>query len=183
MKKKVDLRELIFMALCCSLGLFAKRLISPATNMVTDLIRLPGGGVAGGISMSFLLLGASMSRYRWAGSCMGLLQGLLALVFGLSGNQGIFSVITYTVPGVVIDAMRLLWRGEREQPIFFMITCCLANASTAFASNLLVFHFHGLTFFVWLALAMCAGLLGGSISGLLFKRLRLQTAAKDKKTI
>jgi hypothetical protein len=182
LKKYKDLRELIFMALCCLLGLFTKQLISPVTNAVTDLIRMPGGGMAGGLSMAFLLLGATFSSRRWAGTFMGFLQGLLALAFGMSGYQGIYAIFTYTVPGIAIDAMRLLWRGEYWQNGFFLLTCCLANASTAVASNLLVFHFHGLIFLLWVTLAACAGFFGGAMAGLIYKRLRFITSKEESKS-
>ena len=163
------------------LGLFVKRFISPVTNLVTDLVRMPGGGVAGGICMSFLVLGAAMSHRRWAGSYIGFMQGLLALAFGLSGYQGIFSLVTYTIPGVVTDVTRILWRGAKNNNAFFILTTCMANVSTAFMSNALVFHFHGLTFMLWVALAASAGLLGGFISSVLYKRLQLFYIRKDAK--
>ena len=34
---------LIFMALCCDFGLFTKRLIAPAANILTDALHIPGG--------------------------------------------------------------------------------------------------------------------------------------------
>ena len=37
------LRRLLIYALCCDFGLIAKRLISPAANLVTDALRIPGG--------------------------------------------------------------------------------------------------------------------------------------------
>ena len=49
--RQLNLRQLIFMALCCDLGLFAKKLILPAANLVTDVLHIPGG-----IGTSFSLL-------------------------------------------------------------------------------------------------------------------------------
>ena len=92
--------------------------------------------------MSFLVLGATMSHRRWSGSYIGFMQGLLALAFGISGYQGIFSLVTFTIPGIVTDVTRILWRSAINNA-FFLLTTCLANVSTAFMSNALVFHFSG----------------------------------------
>ena len=40
---KDKLRRLIIMALCCDIGLFSKRLIAPAANVITDALHIPGG--------------------------------------------------------------------------------------------------------------------------------------------
>ena len=172
MNRHEELRASIFMMICCVLGLFLKRVISPVTNIVTDFIRMPGGGVAGGVTMSLLVLGASLSKRRWAGTFMGLLQGLLALALGMGGYQGPFAVITFTVPGIAIDAARYFMRGEPEKTGLFYVAGSAAAGVSAIASNLLVFRFKGLTFLLWVTLAMCAGLLGGLISGLLYKRIK-----------
>ena len=166
-----DVRDLIVMALCVVLGLFAKRLVSPATSLLSDLLRMPGGGLSGGIGMAFLVLGAALVRRRWAGTLMGLLQGALALALGLSGLQGVFALLTYTVPGAVLDAVRAAFRWDPARPGFFLLAACLANAASAAASNLVVFHFTGLVFLLWVAMAASAGLLGGWIAGLAHRRL------------
>jgi len=51
MEKHMDLRHLLFLAICCDLGLFSKRLISPLANIVTDFLHIPGC-----ISTSFSLM-------------------------------------------------------------------------------------------------------------------------------
>ena len=41
--KHLRLRQIIFLALCCDLGLFSKRLIAPFANVITDALHIPGG--------------------------------------------------------------------------------------------------------------------------------------------
>ena len=41
--RKSNLKTLMFMALCCDLGLLAKKLISPAANVITNFLHIPGG--------------------------------------------------------------------------------------------------------------------------------------------
>ena len=171
-KRNNELRELIFAALCCVLGLLSKKMISPATNILTDFVRMPGGGTSGGIAMSFLVLGAAYSRRIWMGSLMGFLQALLALALGMAGYQGIFALITFTIPGAAIDVAKLLWKGKEKKGDFFVTACFLASSAAAVASNFLVFRFSGMMFLLWIGLAACAGILGGFIAFLLYEQLK-----------
>lgn len=40
--KKINLTSLIFMALCCDMGIIAKKLIAPAANVITEYLHIPG---------------------------------------------------------------------------------------------------------------------------------------------
>ena len=57
--KRYSLRTVLFLALCCDLGLFSKRLISPAANLVTDSLHIPGG-VGTSFSLMFLVIAAML---------------------------------------------------------------------------------------------------------------------------
>lgn len=166
-----SLKALVFMALCCVLALFSKRLISPATNFLTDLLRIPGGGVSAGIGFCFLLVGSSLSGWAWAASAMGLTQGLLALALGMAGNQGLLAPITYMVPGIVIDLTRLCFRKHSFHCFTFMLAGIFAAGCNAASSSLLVFHFRGFVLFLWLITASFAGAIGGLLAWLVSKKL------------
>lgn len=60
--KQIPLKKYIFMAICCDLGLFSKRLIAPVANIITDALHIPGG-----IGTSFSLIhsnsGLGAARY------------------------------------------------------------------------------------------------------------------------
>ena len=53
MKQRKPLRHLAFLAICVALSLVTKRIISPVTNLLTDMIRIPGGGAATAFSLMF----------------------------------------------------------------------------------------------------------------------------------
>ena len=63
--KQWSLRELIFFALCCDLGLFSKKLIGPAANLLTDALHIPGG-IGTGFSLMFLVIAAAVCPRRSA---------------------------------------------------------------------------------------------------------------------
>jgi len=170
---KVTTRQLVFMALCLAFGLFAKSIVSPVTNAVTDFFRIPGGSAAMGFSLAFLIIGKQIAPLPWAASAMGFVQSLLALGLGMSSYQGAFVLITYTLPGIVVDLVYPVFRNQRSYFCFFSgILSCLSGA---FASNVLVFHLRGLPFILWLLLGALSGAVGGYCAYLISERLYVIT--------
>ena len=53
------LSKLNFMALCCVLGLFTKKLINPLANVITEALHIPGG-ISTGFSIMFLVVAAEV---------------------------------------------------------------------------------------------------------------------------
>ena len=75
--KTYPLRAWIFLALCCDLGLFAKRMVNPFANLITDALHIPGG-IGTGFSLMFLVVAAALTRGRFCGAIMGTVQSALA---------------------------------------------------------------------------------------------------------
>ena len=168
-RTKFDTSQIAFLAACIAMGLISKRIVSPLTNVLTDFIRLPGGGAAAGFAIMFLALGCSVTKYPLAGTISGLAQGILGLMMGMSAYQGIFAIITYTVPGMVIDIVRKLIKTRSDS--YFIISCCLGNVAGAAISNLLTFHFTSFLLVMWLLVAACSGCLGGMLGGTVLRRM------------
>lgn len=164
------------MALVLALGLFSKRIVSPVTNLLTDFFRIPGGSTAVGFSLAFLLIGRETISVPFAGTLMGLAQAGLALALGMSGYHGALALITYTLPGLVLDlASRLPLEGLAGR----VLACALACLSSAALSNELVFHLRGLSLVLWLMLAVLSGVAGGWLAHLVLKRLE-RTKRQEK---
>ena len=100
--KDVKIRDLIFLALCCDIGLLAKRMISPFANVITDFLKIPGG-IGTSFSLMFLVIGADMIPVRGCAALMGLVQSVIMLSLGMTGSMGLLAPIGYVVPGIVID--------------------------------------------------------------------------------
>lgn len=169
MKQKVPLPHLSLLAICVALSLVTKRVISPVTNLLTDLIRIPGGGAATAFSLMFLIIGTAGIKWRWATTAAAFVQSIIALAVGMSAYQGIFALLTYTLPGFVADLLRMTC--PKRNMTFFVVTCALANSAGAFLTNLLVFQLAGITFLLWLLIAACMGILGGLLGDMLYQRL------------
>ncbi len=157
------LRTLIFLALCCDLGLFSKRLIAPAANLITDALHIPGG-VGTSFSLLFLVVAAAVVGRLGCAAAMGAVQSVLALSFGMVGSMGALSPIGYIVPGLVIDLILVLTRhGPLSQRGRVVLANAAAAPCAALAANLIVFRLRGPT----LALYLCVSALTGTAAGLL----------------
>ena len=169
MKEKLPLRQLTFLAICVALSLVTKRVISPITNLLTDFLRIPGGGAATAFSLMFLAIGTSKMHWSWATSAAGFVQSLIALSLGMSAYQGAYAILTYTLPGVVIDLFRKLYPHRNKT--FFFLSCAAANTAGALLTNLLVFRLEGVAFALWMLIACVIGLMGGLLGELLFRMI------------
>ena len=168
MQQKVSTGQLCFLAISIALSLGTKRVISPITNLLTDFIRVPGGGAATAFSLMFLVIATSGMEWPWATAAAGFVQSLLALSMGMSAYQGAFAVLTYTLPGVVIDLFRKFY--PRRDKAYFALSCGAANTAGALLTNLLVFRLKGISFLLWMLVACVIGLLGGLLGEFLYRR-------------
>lgn len=94
---------------------------------------------------------------------------LIALSLGMGANQGLLAVVTYSLPGLVMDLFRMIFTHRNK--LFFVIACASANMVSALLSNILVFQMRGIAFLLWMLVAGAAGLLAGLLGEKLFRRL------------
>lgn len=167
--RKTTTRDLIFMAICVALSLVTKRLISPLTNGLTDFFRIPGGSLATGFSLMFLIIGKRIVSIPFAGTLMSVVQAMLALALGFSGAQGAMAVFSYVAPGLLIDGLAMTMKTGH--PLYCFVTGILSCIASALVSNLLAFHLAGISLVLWLLLAALSGAVGGFIAHLISLRL------------
>ncbi len=170
--KRYDLRAFIFMALCCDLGLFAKKLISPAANFITEFLHIPGG-IATSFSLMFLVIAASVIPTFGCATIMGSVQSLLALCFGMTGSMGVLAPIGYILPGVAIDLVLLFTRKVSKDYSFgIMLSSITASVTACLTANLLVFRLSGIVLILYAFVAATSGSICGFLAVDLVKRLR-----------
>lgn len=161
--KKFNLRAWLFMALCCDFGLFSKKLVSPAANLITDFLHIPGG-IATSFSLMFLVIAASVIPVFGCASIMGAVQSMLALFFGMTGSMGFLAPIGYILPGIVIDLILCLSRKIAKDPgPGIMPAMILSSVTACLTATVLVFRLRGLV----LLLYVCVSAASGSLCGLL----------------
>ena len=169
--KTFRLRTLIFLALCCDLGLFSKRLIAPAANLITGFLHIPGG-IGTSLSLMFLVVAAVTVERFGCAALMGAVQSVLALAFGMVGSMGALAPIGYIVPGLVID---LLLTATRKSPLSRRDRVVLANAAAspcaALTANILVFRLSGAALLLYLCVSATSGAIFGLAGAGIVRRL------------
>ncbi len=169
---KDKLRRLIIMALCCDLGLFSKRLIAPAANVITDALHIPGG-IGTAFSLMFLIVAAGLMPRFWCGTVMGAVQSLIALSLGMVGSMGALSPIGYIVPGFVIDCVMSAARRLNAKTQYTVIAANMLSAAAAsIAANFIVFRLSGVAALLYVSVALTSGAICGLLGGELLGRLQ-----------
>lgn len=175
---------MIFLALCCDLGLFAKRLIAPVTNMITDSLHIPGG-IGSSFSLMFLVVAALLLPCFGVGTLMGFLQSILAFSLGMAGSMGALAPVGYLVPGFAIDCVCTLCRKAGLPTALTALPANMAAAAAAcLTANALVFRLRGVVLGLYVSVALTSGAVCGLLAGKLIPRLKpiIQLEKKKGKT-
>ena len=195
--KQTRLSKLNFMALCCVLGLFTKKLINPFANLITESLHIPGG-ISTGFSIMFLVIASEIvwddsfrsknqnddkkqvpSRLvKHCGILMGIVQGFLALCLGRVGSMGLLAPIGYIIPGIAVDLIYCLSNrfgfNRTERMVF---ANALAAVMASVVANIIVFSLRGPVLWLYLCVSATSGtiygFLGVAIAGRLGKILSL----------
>ncbi|MCL2695954.1 MAG: ECF transporter S component, partial [Clostridiales bacterium] len=154
------------------LGIAVKWVIVPLVQLVTGPLFIPGGVVAGGLYMLFLVLAVSLTGKRGAATFCGLCQGIMVLVLGMGGNHGALSVLSYTLTGLAVDLVLLLLRHRG-----CCLLCCFfggmaANLTGTLIVNLAFFQLPVVPLLLSLVVAALSGGGGGALACGLTKQLK-----------
>ncbi|MDO4458783.1 MAG: ECF transporter S component [Clostridia bacterium] len=165
------LQCLVFMALCCSMGIFAKKLIAPVANMITDFLRIPGG-IGTGFSLMFLVIAAVFVRKPSAAALMGAVQSVIAVFLGTVGSMGALAPIGYIIPGIVIDTVIFVFgKMKLSRTEIMIIANSLGAASASVTANFIVFGLRGVVLVLYLCVSLLFGALFGFLGSVIAKRL------------
>lgn len=169
--KSSRLRTIIFLALCCDLGLFAKKVIGPFANVITDSLHIPGG-IGTSFSLMFLVVAAVLVPRFGCATVMGAVQSGLALALGMVGSMGALSPIGYIVPGIAIDLVLAL-SGKLKLPRTsrMVLANAIAAPCAALTANLIVFRLGGIVLALYVSVAASSGLVCGFLGAALAKKL------------
>lgn len=161
---RFSLFDLIIIAMMAALGIAIKPVIVPLAHILTGPLFIPGGVVAGGFYMMWLVLGAGLTGKRGTATLIGLIQALVELSIGFSGSHGVMGLLTYTLPGIMAD-LGLFVSGHRVccSPCAFL-TGMMANLGGTFMVNFIYFRLPAIPLLLSLSAAALSGGLGGIIA-------------------
>ena len=170
--KDFSIYEMIVIALMAALGLATKPIIVPLVHMITGPLFIPGGAIAGGFYMMWVVLGAGLVGKRGAATLIATTQAIIVIVTGAFGSHGIVSFVTYILPGLMIDVSFWITRQKINSPISFFIAGILANLSGTYLSNLVFFRLPLIPLILSLASGALSGGLGGVIAYAIYSRIK-----------
>ena len=164
--------ELMIIALLSAMGIAVKSVITPLVHILTGPLFIPGGVVAGGIYMLFLVLAVSLTGKRGAALFCGFCQGIMVLIIGAGGSHGALSVVSYSLTGLSVDLIMLLIRHKG-----CCLLCCFfggmaANLTGTLIVNAAFFEMPAIPLALCLAAAALSGGFGGALAWALTKQLR-----------
>ena len=169
--KRIKLNQLIFAAICCDLGLITKKLISPATNIVTESLHIPGG-IATSFSLMFLVVAAAVIRIPGCATTMAVVQSVLAFAFGMTGSMGALAPIGYILPGIVIDICLFIPYKKSKSPTAGTVAASiLASVCACLVADLLVFRLWGIVLLVYVLVSATSGAICSFLAVSLIGRL------------
>lgn len=170
--RRFTVKDMILIAAMAALGIAVKAVVVPLVHLVSAPLLLPGGALAGGLYMMWLVVAAGLTGKRGAATLVGLVQAILVVLTGVGGSHGLLSLVSYTLPGLAIDVGLLALRHRVCCLPCAFISGILANISGTVAVNLIFFHLPLTPLLFSLAAAAFSGGVGGVLAWHLLQALR-----------
>lgn len=127
--------------------------------------------------MGILLVGKGVIPEFGSGIIMGMVSGVLAVIFGL-GKEGIFIFFKYFIPGLLIDILAPLYKQKLDSVLVGGVCGALMSLSKLAASITVGLIVDIPLLFLTLGLGYVAishvlyGAIGGILAAIIFKRLK-----------
>jgi len=155
--------DLTVIAMMAALGVAVKPIVVSLVHIVTGPLFIPGGSLAGGFYMMWIVLGAGLVNKRGTATLIGLVQSIIVITLGVYGTHGIISLLTYTLPGLTVDLLLWITRQDPEEKMAMFIGGIGATLCGVVLSNVVFFRLP----LVPLLFSISAGALSGALGGLL----------------
>ncbi|MCK4655204.1 MAG: ECF transporter S component [Candidatus Cloacimonetes bacterium] len=163
-------QDLLYIAILSALGLAVKPIVTPLIHLISAPLMIPGGSLAGGLYMMWLVLAVAIVKKPGAGFLVALTQSIVMLSIGFFGSHGAVSLISYTLPGIVIEITSIFFR--KKDTIYSLVwMCTLANITGAIVVTILVMRLALIPLFISLVAATISGIIGGILSYSIYVKL------------
>lgn len=173
---RFSILEIIIIALIAAIGVAIKPVIVPLAHIITGPLYIPGGAIAGGLYMMWIVLGAGLVEKKGTATLISIVQAIMVISLGIYGNHGILSLITYILPGIMVDLYLLLFRVKELNMWDYFIGGILANISGTFLVNAIFFRLPFIPLMLTLSAASLSGGIGGLIAYTVTSRLKKNDA-------
>jgi len=177
--KKFSVYNLIIIAVVSALGIATKPIVVPLVHIITGPLFIPGGAIAGGFYMFWIVLGAGIVKKSGTGTLIGIVQGILVIATGTMGTHGIMSIVSYTLPGIVTDLIFMFSINKKYNILHYVFGCLAANVTGTLISNILFFRLPFVTVILILSAAALSGATGGLIAYAIGRSLEKMNILED----
>jgi energy-coupling factor transport system substrate-specific component len=159
------------MIACLSaIGLAMKPIINPMISIVSGPLRIPGGSLSGGFYMMWLALSRVIINKPGSAFLFGLSQGITVMLIGFFGSHGVFSVISYSLPGLVVELFAIFFRGHS---LFILcLYSVIANVTGTVAVAIVVMQLPLIMILISMTSSVLSGLMGGYMAEMVLVRLK-----------
>ena len=169
---KFSLFELILLALIAAAGIAAKPVAVAVAHLITGPLLIPGGALAGGFYMLFVVLGGALVGKRGSATLVCIIQSFAVLVSGVYGSHGAASLITYVIPGLLVDFLWIVCRMNGNSLAACFLGGIAANVSGSILVNFVFFRMPMIPLLFMSAVAALSGGVGGIVTWQIVKHFR-----------
>ena len=166
--------QLIVIALMATLGIATKPVITPLVHIITGPLYIPGGTIAGGFYMMWIVLGIGLINKIGVATIIAFVQAIMVISLGLSGSHGIMSFLTYIAPGLAVDILLISIRYRNPSLGNLFLCGVVANLSGTFLVNVIFFRLPLIPLILVLSSAALSGGMGGIIAYTIINKLEQQ---------
>ncbi|NHJ47622.1 MAG: hypothetical protein FK733_07530 [Asgard group archaeon] len=167
--KRYNTSDLIMIGLMAALGLGTKQIIKPLIEIILP-DTIPAGAVVGGFYMLWLVLTKRFVPKMFSGTFFGLTQALVVMILPF-GSHGIFTLVTYPLPGLAVDLIDLVFNKKAHTILCSLIEGAIANFVGTLTVIFFVFQFSLEITIVSTLLALLSGNLGGILAYFIAKQI------------
>ncbi len=177
---RFSIYESVVMALMAALGIAVKPIVVPLAHLICGPFVIPGGALAGGLYMMWLIIGYGLVKKPGTAVIIGLIQACLVIFTGVIGSHGIMSLLTYAAPGLAVEIVQILLRHHCCCAGCCAIGGMAANVAGSACVNVVFFRAPGLYLALVLSVSALSGLLGGLLAWKLLHFLDVHGVGPDK---
>jgi ABC-type thiamin/hydroxymethylpyrimidine transport system permease subunit len=179
---RFSLFDLVIIAIVAALGIAMKPVILPLVHIITGPLFIPGGAIAGGFYMMWIVVGAGVVGKRGAATLIALVQAIIVISIGIIGTHGIMSLVTYVAPGIAVEVLLLATRQKGDNIFACFFSGMAANMAGTVLTNFVFFKLPLIPLLLTLAGGALSGGLGGLLAYLIIKNFRKLNIAGINKT-
>ena len=167
--KRFTLLDLVMIACLAAIGLAIKPIINPLVHIVSSSLRIPGGSLSGGLLMMWMAITKVIVNKTGSAFIFGLAQGITVMILGFFGSHGVFSIVSYTLPGLSIEILALFLKGSS---LFTLcLYCIVANLTGTILVALVIMQLPFIPLMISLIISVLSGMMGGYLADIVLKKM------------